>query len=120
MGYFVKFRRNGRICGSLGPFTTQKLAVRQAQPFADDAAPGVVVTVEPAPKRANKSKAKARRKRNARPRPGTPPLATTHDLVDWTPMNARTARALNPRPRRKKTKRKNKRRARPSVQLKLF
>jgi hypothetical protein len=53
MSYYVKLRRNGRIYGKLGPFTTRALAVRQAQPLADHAAADVTVTVE---------KAKARRR----------------------------------------------------------
>ena len=51
MAYKVKFRRNnpkGKVVGSLGPFTTQKLALKQAQAMADsgDLAQGVLVTVE--------------------------------------------------------------------------
>jgi hypothetical protein len=66
MGYYVKLRRNGRICGKLGPFTTKKLAIKQAQPLADDAAPDVTVTVEPEsnPKAKSKPKKKAKAKRH--------------------------------------------------------
>ena len=164
MGYYVKLRRNGRICGKLGPFTTKKLAIKQAQPLADDAAPDVTVTVEPesnpnggaakrkarrrrnpgkydevrgliaeakrlhkrgerllametlhhaqsqanhaslTPTQSNRlhqqieavgisfDKAKRKRRRNYSPVPGSPRLASATDsLVDWTPMNARTA-----------------------------
>lgn len=117
MPYYVKMRRNGRLCGKLGPFSTQKLAVKQAQPLADDAADDVVVTVEPAatsnPKSKKKAKAKRRprRRRNYSPVPGSPPLASATDsLVDWSPMNARTARSMERMgmaPRKKNSRRRN-------------
>jgi hypothetical protein len=216
MPYYVKMRRNGRLCGKLGPFSTQKLAVKQAQPLADDAADDVVVTVEPAatsnpkPKKTNtrktrkktgmtwrlvrgkdhqfapitsrwvrgdqrvwgasedsmlyrerfptKKEAKAfvsrvkrapgtwmvrapedsgqrfhvypngvgvggwlvvyiadhevsSRRRNYSPVPGSPPLASATDsLVDWSPMNARTARSMERMgmaPRKKNSRRRN-------------
>lgn len=117
MPYYVKMRRNGRLCGKLGPFSTQKLAVKQAQPLADDAADDVVVTVEPAatsnPKSKKKAKAKRRprRRRNYSPVPGSPPLASATDsLVDWSPMNARTARSMERMgmaPRRRNGRRRN-------------
>jgi len=46
MAYFVRLHRGGRKVGELGPFRSKRDAVRQAQPLADDAAPGVVVSVE--------------------------------------------------------------------------
>lgn len=95
MGYYVRMRRNGKKVGELGPFTTQKLAVKQAQPFADDAAKGVVVTVEPQRRRASKPKPKRGKKRRARAKtrrrnptsqmPGTARLATTADSR-WPPV----------------------------------
>jgi hypothetical protein len=58
-------RRNGKKVGELGPFRTRALAARQAQPFADQAASGVIVTVEPARVR--------KRVRKPSRYPGTPP-----------------------------------------------
>ena len=73
MPYHVKIRKKnpagkpGACFGTFGPFTTQAKAKQQAQILADDAAPGVVVTVEPVRRTANKRK----RKRNTTSRPAS-------------------------------------------------
>jgi hypothetical protein len=65
MGYYVRLRRNGRKVGELGPFTTRALAIRQAQPLADDAASDVVVTVENATSRRRNAGAKKPKRSHA-------------------------------------------------------
>lgn len=70
MPYMVKIRKKnpkakqglGKVYGSFGPFTTQKIAKKQAQVFADEATAGYVVTVEPV-KPAKKNPAPKRKRR---------------------------------------------------------
>ncbi len=90
MAFFVRMRKydaEGPVYLQMGPFATEEVAKAEAQPLADQAAPGMVVTVEPA---------KTPRKKKANPKPRV--KAAPKRKVSTKKQVAAAKKKSNPRP----------------------
>jgi hypothetical protein len=116
MSYKVKLRKHnprGQVLGELGPFTTQKLALKQAQVVADrgDLANGILVTVEKTPKRRKNTSSRSYKGHKIKGKTGNYTVdpygyefPTLKAAKAWLDKHVRDA---YPKPKKATTKRKN-------------